>query len=465
MAKARKETDSMGEVEIPSEALYGPQTARAVENFAVSGRTMPPRFISALGQIKQAAAIVHKQAGRLDADKADAIITAAAEVAAGKLNEHFPVDVFQTGSGTSSNMNANEVIANRACEILGGRVGATSLVHPNDDVNMGQSSNDVIPTAMHVAAATAIHDDLIPAMRVLRAALGQKAEKFDEVIKIARTHLMDAVPIRMGQEFGGYAAQIDSVLANLQQAMGALCELSVGGTAVGTGLNAPKGLAGDICLFLAEENHLPFCETDNHFSASGARDIAVMASAALRGAAVTMGKIASDIRLMGSGPRCGLAELRLPSLQPGSSIMPGKVNPVICESVIQVVCQVIGLDAAIVAGATGGVGSILELNIAMPMIAANLLDQIQLLTRAAKLFTEKCVSGLKADEEQCRHMVERSLAMITVLAPKIGYDQAAMIVKKAYATGRTIRELCLAREVLPENELNELLDPYTQTGD
>jgi len=272
-------------------------------------------------------------------------------------------------------------------------------------------------------------------------------------------------PLDLGQEFGGYAAQIDSVLANLQQAMGALCELSVGGTAVGTGLNAPKGLAGDICLFLAEENHLPFCETDNHFSASGARDIAVMASAALRGAAVTMGKIASDIRLMGSGPRCGLAELRLPSLQPGSSIMPGKVNPVICESVIQVVCQVIGLDAAIVAGATGGVGSILELNIAMPMIAANLLDQIQLLTRAAKLFTEKCVSGLKADEEQCRHMVERSLAMITVLAPKIGYDQAAMIVKKAYATGRTIRELCLAREVLPENELNELLDPYTQTGD
>ncbi len=455
----------MGQVEVPSEALYGAQTARAVENFPVSGRAMPRNFIIALGQIKQAAATVHETAGRLDTDQAEAIAAAAGEVASGSLYEHFPVDVFQTGSGTSSNMNANEVIASRANKILTDSGYEGQPVHPNDHVNMGQSSNDVIPTAMHVAAAVAIHDDLIPALRKLHESLDAKAKEFDDVVKIARTHLMDAVPIRLGQEFSGYAAQIDLALTELQSAMSSLCELPIGGTAVGTGLNAPAGFAADVCLFLGEENRLPFCETHNHFAASGSRDRAVSASAALRGTALAMGKIAGDIRLMGSGPRCGLAELRLPALQPGSSIMPGKVNPIMCESVIQVACQVVGLDAAIVAGATGGVGSILELNVAMPMIAANLLDEISLLANVARIFTTKCIEGLEADEEHCRLIVEHSLAIITILAPKIGYDQAAMIVKKAHATGQTIRELCLAREVLPEEELNDLLDPHKQTGD
>jgi fumarate hydratase class II len=369
--------------------------------------------------------------------------------------------VFQTGSGTSTNMNANEVIARRAEQILQASPGT---VHPNDHVNLGQSSNDIIPTAIQVAAAVAIHDELLPALRRLREALEAKARQLDGVVKVARTHLMDAVPIRLGQEFGGWAAQIDSAVGVVQVAMGALCELPIGGTAVGTGLNCPAGFAADVCLFLGEELRLPFCEAKNHFAASGARDLAVQASAALRQAALAMGKVASDIRLLASGPRCGLGEIRLPALQPGSSIMPGKINPVICESVVQVACQVVGCDAAIAAGATGGVGGILELNVAMPMIAWNLLTQIELLTGAARVLAEKCVAGIEADEARCRELVERSLAMVTALAPKIGYDRAAEIAKEASATGRTIREVCLAERVLPEAELNELLDAGKQTG-
>ncbi len=460
MAETRIERDSMGEMEVPASALYGAQTARAVENFPVSGWPMPVDFIAALGWVKQAAAIVNKEAGRIDAEHADAIAAAATEVIDGSLYEHFPVDVFQTGSGTSSNMNANEVIANRANQILD-KPGA---IHPNDHVNMGQSSNDVIPTCIHVAAAVAMHDDLIPTLRNLRDALSAKAKDFDDVLKIGRTHLMDAVPIRLGQEFSGYVAQIENAIASLQSAMSALCELPIGGTAVGTGLNCFDGFAADLCLYLGEELRLPFCETTNHFAANASRDLVVLASGALRQTAIAMGKIASDIRLMGSGPRCGLGELKIPGVQPGSSIMPGKVNPVICESVIQVSCQIVGFDAAIAAGAMGGVGGILDLNVCMPMMAASLIEEIQLLANAADMFREKCIEGLKPNIERCAELIEKSLAMVTVLAPKLGYDKAADIAKQAYATGKTIREICVEQNIMAPGELDELLDPRKQTG-
>jgi len=463
MGKTRKESDSLGQVEIPAGALYGPQTARAIENFPISGACMPREFIAALGLIKQAAAAVNKKASRLNVKKANAIISAAQEVIDGKLDEHFPLDVFQTGSGTSTNMNANEVIANRAIQLLGRRLGDKSAVHPNDDVNMGQSSNDVIPSAMHVSAAAAIQERLIPALKALRKALREKAGEFDHIVKIGRTHLMDAVPIRLGQEFAGYAAQIDGAIGMLTRAAGQLCELPLGGTAVGTGLNAPPKLAADVCKIIAAKTGLSFRETANHFAEQAAKDKALFVSGVLRVAAVAMGKIASDIRLLGSGPRCGLGELVLPAVQPGSSIMPGKVNPVICESVIQVACQVLGCDAAIAAGCTGGVGSILELNVAMPMIAFNLLTAIRLLTGAANVFAEKCIAGLRANEARCRTLVEQSLAMVTALAPKIGYDAAAEIAKEALATGRTIRQVCMEKKILPEKELTALLDPRKQT--
>jgi len=459
MSKTNKQRDSLGEVAVPVDAKYGPQTSRAVANFPISGWPMPGEFIAAVGLVKQAAATAHKNAGRLDATKADAIIAAAEEVADGKWNDQFPVDVFQTGSGTSTNMNANEVIANRAGEILGGEP-----VHPNDDVNMGQSSNDVIPTALHIAGAEAIHHVLVPTLRSLRETLAEKARRFDDVVKIGRTHLMDAVPIRLGQEFSGYAAQIANSLSRLGSAVGELCELAIGGTAVGTGLNAPEGFGADVCKFVASRINLPFREAANHFEAQSGKDAVVFASGVLRGLAVTLGKIASDIRLMGSGPRCGLGELKLPALQPGSSIMPGKVNPVICESVVQVACQVVGCDAAIVAGATGGVGSILELNVAMPMMAANLLSSVKLLANAVKALDEKCIKGIEPNEQRCRELVEQSLAMITALTPKIGYDKAADIAKQAHAAGKTIRQLCLEKKVLSEKELNNLLDARKQTG-
>jgi len=483
MTATRTERDSLGQMQVPAGALYGAQTQRAVENFPISGWPMPREFIAALGLIKAAAAAIHHQAGRLEPPIAAAIIAAAGEVAEGKLDEHFPVDTFQTGSGTSTNMNANEVIANRAMQILaacpkggdGGPQGGgpqrggqgapprSVRIHPNDHVNLGQSSNDVIPTALHLSAAMAIQRELLPALSALSAMLREKAQRFDGIVKIGRTHLMDAVPVRLGQEFGGYAAQIDGVMEILAAALARLCELPLGGTAVGTGLNAPDGFAGSVCAVLADALRLPLAESGNHFAASGARDAALFASAALRSAAIAMGKIASDIRLMGSGPRCGLGELLLPAVQPGSSIMPGKVNPVICESVIQVACQVVGCDAAIVAGATGGVGSILDLNVAMPMIATNLLTAIRLLANVAKVFTRRCLAGLEANEPRCRELVEQSLAMVTVLAPRIGYDAAAEIAKQACQTGKTIRELCLEKAILPAAELEELLDARRQT--
>jgi fumarate hydratase class II len=465
MAETRHESDALGKVELPAAALYGPQTQRAVENFPISGQPMPRAFIRALARIKQAAAHVHKNAALLERDVALAIIAAAGEVVDGKHDSQFPVDVFQTGSGTSSNMNVNEVIARRASQLLSEELNEPMTVHPNDHVNMGQSSNDIVPSAAQVASAVAIHEHLIPALRKLRESLAAKAEQFDDVVKVARTHLMDAVPIRLGQEFQGYVGQIDAVLTQLQLAMTNLCELPLGGTAVGTGLNANPDLAADVCIFLYEELNLPFCEAKNHFTAQHNADVFVQASGVLRQTAIAMGKIASDIRLLASGPRCGLGEIKLQPLQPGSSIMPGKVNPVICESIIQVACQVVGCDAAIAAGATGGVGSILDIHLAWPLITTNLLTQIQLLANGALTFADKCIATLDADTDRCSDNLEQSLAMITALSPVIGYDAAAAIAHEACESGKTIREICKDKALLDDDQLNALLDPRTQTGE
>jgi fumarate hydratase class II len=462
MSQTRIETDSLGEMSVPAAALYGAQTARAVENFPISGLRMPRRFIAALGLIKQAAADVNRRAGRLEGKLAAAIAAAAAEVAAGKLDDQFVVDVFQTGSGTSCNMNANEVIANRAIQLLGGQLG-DKTVHPNDHVNMGQSSNDIIPTVTHVAAAAAIQGELMPALKALRATLHKKARQFDPIVKVARTHLQDAVPIRLGQEFSGYVAAIDYAMDTLKVAMTTLCELAIGGTAVGTGINCPPDFAPEVCKILAAHARLPFREAANHFVAHTLPVLALRASGALRSTAVVLAKIANDIRLLASGPRCGLGELILPATQPGSSIMPGKVNPVICEAVIQVSTQVTGLDAAI-AAAAGPPNSVLEMGLAWPLIAYDLLTATSLLASAARVFEEKCVRGIKADEARCGELVERSLMSVTALAPKLGYDAAAAIAKEAAATGKTVRQIVTEKALLTPEELEKALDLRAQTG-
>ncbi len=464
MARMRTETASMGSKQVPRDVLYGAQTARAVENFPLSGWRIPPRMIAAIGQVKLACATVNRDRGAIDGAVAAAIIDAAREVADNQLDDQFPVDVFQTGSGTSSNMNANEVIASRARKILGGGKAATEAIHPNDQVNMAQSSNDVIPTAIQVAAALAILDTVIPALEHLAGRLEGKVEAFDQVVKIARTHLMDAVPIRLGQEFSGFAAQVRNSIPALRAAAERLSKLPIGGTAVGTGLNAPEGFGRKVAEALSEQTGGQFSETDNHFAAQAARDEMLQASAAMRGAAIAIGKIASDIRLLGSGPRCGIGELKLPALQPGSSIMPGKVNPVICESGIQVACQIVGFDAAIAAGVTGGVGSILELNVAMPMIAWNLLVGLDLLASVSRLLADKCIEGLEPDAQRCSEFIEQSLAMCTALAPEIGYDAAAELAKEAYATGQTIRQIITEKGLIENDRLSVLLDPRKQTG-
>ncbi len=463
MSESRKESDSLGEVAVPADALYGAQTARAMENFRISGRRMPRRFIAALGMVEAAAAEAHRKAGRLDEKIAKAIASAAKEVIDGKLDDHFVVDVFQTGSGTSSNMNANEVIANRATQLLG-RESPAATVHPNDHVNMGQSSNDVIPSATHVAAALAIQTELMPALSSLRAALALKAEEFDHVIKVGRTHLQDAVPMRLGQEFSGYAAAVGEAGEGLESAISGLCELAIGGTAVGTGINAPEGFAREVCRYLAGKTRLPFREAANHFAAHTLPIAAVRASAALKATAIVLSKIANDVRWLGSGPRCGLGELILPAVQPGSSVMPGKVNPVICEAVIQVACQVIGYDAAIAAGATGGVGSVLEMHLAWPLIAYDLLTGISLLANAAGVFESKCIAGLAANEQRCTELMDKSLMIVTALAPRIGYDAAAALAKEAHESGRSIREVALRRNIMSKKELDEALDPRRLTG-
>jgi fumarate hydratase class II len=458
--KHRIEKDSLGPLEVPAEAYYGVQTQRAVANFSISGWPMPPRFIHAMGRIKRAAANTNLELGLIEKKIADAIIAAATEVVEGKLDSEFPIDIFQTGSGTSTNMNANEVIASRANEILGGKRGDKSPVHPNDHVNLCQSSNDVIPTAIHISVITAIKEELLPALNHLEKALSTKASDFDEIIKVGRTHLQDATPIRLGQEFSGYAAQMKYAQGRAELAIETLDALPLGGTAVGTGLNAHPEFAERTVEKLSRELGMPLHEEKNHFEAAATRDACVEASGQLKTIAVSLAKIANDIRLLGSGPRCGLGEIKLPAVQPGSSIMPGKVNPVIAESTIQVCLWVIGADLAVT---LGGLQSFFELNVAMPLIGAQLLESVHLLAAAARNFADACVAGLEADRQRCESLVEQSLAMCTPLAPFIGYDKAAEIAKRAYATGKTVREV--AREIsgLSEKQLNEIFDPRALT--
>jgi fumarate hydratase class II len=457
---ARIERDTMGEMQVPVDALYGAQTARAVANFPISGRGIGRSMIRALGRIKAAAATVNRELGLLEPRLADGIVGAAREVVDGALDAHFPVDVFQTGSGTSSNMNANEVIANRASVALGGVVGARSPVHPNDHVNLGQSSNDVFPTAIHVAAETLLAERLDPALVRLVGELLAKAAQFDDVVKIGRTHLQDAVPIRLGQEFSGYAAQIELGRERLAAAREHLRELAIGGTAVGTGMGAHPEFGRRVAARLAAETGIPFREARDHFAAQASLDAAVQASATLRTLAGSLIKMADDLRLMGSGPRLGLGELRLPAVQPGSSMMPGKVNPVIAESLIMVCVQVFGNDAAV---ALAGQRGPFELNTMMPLIARNLLEQIELLAAAIDNFREKLLSGLEPDRERIAALNERSLALATGLVPLLGYDRAAAIVKEAWSTNRTIREVALARGVASPEDLDRLLDLRAQT--
>jgi fumarate hydratase, class II len=444
----RIEHDSMGEMRVPRDALYGAQTARAVENFPISGIRFQRPFLCALGLIKAAAARVNGRMGQLPLERAAAIEAAANEVAEGRHDDAFVVDVFQTGSGTSTNMNANEVI------------GRLAGAHPNDDVNRGQSSNDVIPTALHMAAVAACREQFCPAMHSLQLALETKAREFDDVIKIGRTHLQDAVPMRLGQEFSGYARQVEASLERLDAALQGMYELALGGTAVGTGLNAPPGFAAAVIEELAARTALPFREASNHFEAQGARDSAAFLSAALRNYALALVKIANDIRWLGSGPRCGIGELQLVATQPGSSIMPGKVNPVIAESLLMVCAQVIGHDSAIAWCAAAGN---FELNVMMPLIVWDLLDSIELLATGSRNFEARLVLGLEANRERAASFVEQSLAMATALAPVIGYEKAAALAKEASASGRTIREVARERSGLPLDELERLLDPRSQT--
>jgi fumarate hydratase class II len=450
----RVETDSLGQMRVPSSALYGAQTARAVENFPVSGLRFSREFIRALGLIKKHATEVNAGLKLLPTRIANAIQQAAQEVSEGKLDDHFPVDIFQTGSGTSTNMNANEVIAHRAAELSGGKSDDKS-VHPNDHVNLGQSSNDVIPTAIHLAALTEIEFRLIPALETLGNEFAKKAEAFRHVLKIGRTHLQDATPLTLGQEFSGYASQVEHGIARLKSVRHHLGELALGGTAVGTGLNAHPEFAKRTIAKLAEATRLPLREAANHFEAQGARDACVETSGALKTVAVSLIKIAEDIRWLGSGPRCGLGELKLPATQPGSSIMPGKVNPVMCEMVIQVGAQVIGNDATITFAGTRGN---FELNTMMPVIGYNLLQSIKLLTNASNLFAARCVHGLEAEPARCESNVERSLAMVTALVPEIGYDKAAEIAKIAAASDRTIRDVAIEISGIERSRLDELLD-------
>jgi len=459
MSATRKETDSMGSMTVPAEALYGAQTARARDNFPISGIVFPRPFLRALGMVKEHAAKVNRELGLIDERVALAVMDAAEEVIIGDLDDHFPLDIFQTGSGTSTNMNANEVIANRACQLLGEPLGSRT-VHPNDHVNYGQSSNDVIPTVMHLAAAVEIKEQLLPKLDELRKALGAKAREFDDIVTIARTHLQDATPIRLGQVFGGYFRQVALVISELERTMDGLCELPLGGTAVGTGLNTHPEFAQRVIAGLAEVTDLPLREAKDHFASQGGKEQVVAASGALKTTATALFKIANDIRFLASGPRCGLGELLLPAVQPGSSIMPGKVNPVMAESLMQVCAQVVGNDTTITLSSMSGN---FELNVMMPVMAHNLLQSIDLLANATDQFNERCLQGLAADRERCEGLIEESLAMCTALAPVIGYDQAAAIAKQAHETGRTVREVAIAEKVLPEEELHSLLDPRPMT--
>ena len=450
----RVEQDSMGTVQVPAGAYFGSQTQRAVENGLHTGLKLPFGFIYALALVKRCAADVNDQLEGLDSKLAAVIMIAAEEVMAGRWNNQFVVDLFQTGSGTSTNMNMNEVLAARANELISGQKGGRSPVHPNDHVNMGQSSNDVMPTAMHVAAVLALNRSLLPAWHHLNQALEKKASDFKGVRKIGRTHLQDAVPMNLGQAFGGFARQVDLGCQRISAAIPRLTELALGGTAIGTGLNAPAGFAENTIAGISKQTGIRFEQARNHFEAQAARDAVVEISGVLKTLSVGLIKIANDIRWMGSGPRCGIGELRLPALQPGSSIMPGKVNPVVSEMVIQAAYQVMGNDTTIaLAGQSGN----FEINVTVPVMAYNLLQSIDLLAASARLLADKCVQGLKADRQQCEAYVEHSLALVTGLVPLIGYDRAAAVAKRAYETGKTIREVALEEKIATAEELARLL--------
>lgn len=461
----RIEHDTMGEVRVPAQALYRAQTQRAVDNFPISGKTLESSHIKALAQVKKAAARANLALGVLDEERAEAIVAAADQVATGRYDEHFPIDVFQTGSGTSSNMNTNEVLAELATRALKARDSGTE-VHPNDHVNASQSSNDVFPTSVHVAATSALLNDLVPALGTLASSLEAKSAEFKDVVKSGRTHLMDATPVTLGQEFGGYAAQVRYGIERIEAALPRVAEVPLGGTAVGTGINTPDGFPQQVIEFLREDTGLPITEARNHFEAQANRDGLVEASAALRTIAISLIKIANDLRWMGSGPNTGLGEIAIPDLQPGSSIMPGKVNPVISEATIQVAAQVIGNDTAIAWAGTNGA---FELNVGIPVMASNLLESIRLLSSTSTVMAEKMIDGIKANVERARFLAEASPSIVTPLNKLIGYENAAKIAKKAVAEGLTVREATIAlgfveRGEVTEEQLDQLLDVSTMVG-
>ena len=467
MTQYRTERDTMGEMQVPVDALYGASTARAVDNFPISHEPVPAAMVHAFGELKAACAAANLKLGKLEAKHAEAIIAASDAVAEGKHDVHFPVDIYQTGSGTSTNMNANEVIANLANEKLGfarGSKGEKGAVHPNDHVNMGQSSNDTFPAAMHIAGVAALTRQLLPALAKLAGALEEKAKAWDHIVKIGRTHLMDATPIRVGQVFGGYAAQARYSEIRAGRALARLLEnMPIGGTAVGTGINTHPKFAEEVCAALSKRFGQKFEEAENHPEAQAAKDSFVEAHGELKAIAVALTKIANDIRLLGSGPRCSIFELSLPATQPGSSIMPGKVNPVIAEAVMQVACRVVGNDATITMAGLGGVGSLFELNVAMPVMIDAFLESVKLLANASSVFVDKLLVGLEVNEERCKELIDQSLMMVTSLAPLVGYEQAATLAKDAFKLNTTIRQLCLDRKILPEEELTKALDPMSMT--
>ncbi len=484
-SQTRIEKDTMGEMPVPADCLYGASTQRAVLNFPVSGKTVPEDVLKAYAILKASCARVNQGLGRLDPARTSAIIEACREIqdglpAFGGLAKHFPVDIYQTGSGTSTNMNANEVIANLVCVRKHQPIGRSKDpewikqggVHPNDHVNMGQSSNDTFPTAMHLAAAIAIHESLLPAIQRLADRLDSHAKAWDKVVKIGRTHLQDATPIRLGQEFSGYASQMHHAQERLHRALHTLGELAIGGTAVGTGINCHEEFGARVASDLTTQTGIHFREASNHFEAQHAKDAYVEASGHLKTIAISLSKLANDIRWLGSGPRCGLGELIIPAVQPGSSIMPGKVNPVICEALVMVCCQVVGHDAAITYGGFGGVGSLLDLNVAMPMMAHSLLESIHLLARACEMFDSNLLKDLKPDEDRCKSLIEGSLAMCTSLVPVIGYDKSAALAKDAFKQGKTVRQVAYetvvgqkdnAGKVIAKSDIDAYLDPWSMT--
>jgi fumarate hydratase class II len=470
MSEYRTEHDSMGDVQVPARAYYGAQTQRAVENFPISGGGLAPEMIHALGLVKLAAGIANRDLGkltktgknRLNDQQVEALLAAAKEVSQGKFDDQFPIDVYQTGSGTSSNMNANEVISNRAIEILGGdRFTTEKPIHPNDHVNMGQSTNDMFPTAIHVAVAMGIRKQLIPALTRFGDVLRQKAKEWDKIIKIGRTHLADATPLRLGQEFGGFARQLALSVERAERALAAVLELPAGGTAVGTGINTHPEFGRRIAAALNKETGIPFVEAVDHFEANAQRDGLVECHGQLRAIASTLFNVSNNIRWLGSGPRCGFYEVRLPDRQPGSSIMPGKVNPVMCESMMQVAARVMGNDQTV--AISGTAGGQFQLNIMMPVMGHAALESVRLLANASNAFVDFCALEMEANKEGCEASVEKSLSMVTSLNPLIGYEKAAQLAKEAFKTGKTIRELCREKSVLPEATLKEALDPFGMT--